>query len=286
MSYDFYKNAGKNSIDDYISILFNKSERISLGSTVYSCQTIESNDYKKINNPRYICINSGSGRKASDIQLFRNFLVEIDEIELLDQLAHIKNIEMPFSTLVFSGNKSFHYIISLEEPLRDLEQYKFVASWIQNIVKVCDPQALMCSKLTRFPNAVREDTERIQKLIKVNKRVSSKDFIDWLEKFNDCIPKPKTILPPSGEFFKQFTDRTPVIRTMLWYVNEYLSEDYNGHRKMVQCPVCALDGRDRHKDNMCISGEDMKFTCFANSEHNKTIYKTLLMLKRKEISHE
>jgi hypothetical protein len=284
MGYEFYKTPGQNTVQDYLKALFNDDESITICKDIYSKQHIRAGDYNPSMAPQYLCLNSGKDRKTKDIECFRNFLVEIDNVELKDQLAHIKNLEMPFSTLVYSGNMSFHYIISLEEPLSDIKQYQFVASWIQNIVKICDPQALLCAKLTRFPEALRPDSGKKQKLIKVNPRISSDVFLGWLQSHDSLKPRPKVVLPKPGEISGKFKDRSNLIVDLLWYIYEYLQKDYNGYSQKVQCPVCASEGRDNHHDNMCVSCEEMKFNCFANSDHNETIYRTILNLKRQALT--
>jgi hypothetical protein len=65
--------------------------------------------------------------------------------------------------------------------LNSTPRYSFVAGWIQNIVKISDQQTLECSKLTRFPNAIRAENKKRQTLLKVNPRVSANLFLSWLK---------------------------------------------------------------------------------------------------------
>src|ERR1700678_1605238 len=63
-------------------------------------------------------------RADSSVLKYRNILVEMDHMPLEQQDQYIVEIGMPYSTAVFSGSKSIHYIISLETELQDEQIYR------------------------------------------------------------------------------------------------------------------------------------------------------------------
>lgn len=72
----------------------------------------------------YILLNPvlpNTTRKKENISKFRSFLLESDTLPLEDQLYifkyAIKYHNLPLSYLMFSGNKSYHGVITLEEPI-------------------------------------------------------------------------------------------------------------------------------------------------------------------------
>ena len=77
-------------------------------------------------------------RRDSNVTAFRSFLVEIDIGTIKEQVNTIAHIKMPFSSQVFSGNKSVHTIITLDSDLSSEKNYRFTAEWILNIVTSAD----------------------------------------------------------------------------------------------------------------------------------------------------
>jgi hypothetical protein len=92
---------------------------------------------------------------------------------------------MPYSTCVFSGGKSLHFIISLETPLESEEEYR---CWWKAIFKIMgnrgaglDKSTVNPSSFSRCPNAYREDKDQIQHLLKVNARVKNEVMASWFK---------------------------------------------------------------------------------------------------------
>lgn len=266
------------TIKDFFMTLFEPEDSVCFCEKVFTNKIDLAKNFKKYENDSFFCINPiKSERKNADVQKFRNFLFEIDEISLKEQLVHIKNKGMPCSSLTYSGNKSFHFIISLDEPVKDKEHYDFIANWIHNIIEIADKATKNPSRLSRLPNVKREDTGKIQKLIFVYDRIKSDDLIKWLSQYEHLMPNNR----PKKKSNNYKGSRSDLIKIMEWYIEEYQKDSYLPTGSHVQCPVCASEGRDNNKDNMYVSGDDMRFHCFSEPEHDKVIYRTILNLYKK-----
>lgn len=121
---------------------------------------------------------------------FRNFLVEIDVGSLQSQLAYVKKIGLPYSAVIFSGNKSLHFLTSLNVDLPSENAYRKISEWILNIVTLADQNTKNPSRGIRIPGAYREPEKR-QQMVELKDAVKLTDLITWLNKYPECKPKPR-----------------------------------------------------------------------------------------------
>lgn len=267
----------------FLNTLFDDDDQIFVGPDLYSGVVLNKKD---IVPEQYFCINAcGEDRKKANIKKFRNFLIEIDEIPGTkepmphrDQILLIgKKYKVPYSTYVDSGNKSIHFIISLEEPLDGIEEYEFVADWIKNIVIEADRSVLVPEKLSRFLGGTNSKTQKEQTgFTSRNGRVSNTRFLDWLNRYPECKPDINSQeLPEVQNCDRRREGILPIVH---WYLTQYLKRSYNNIRGHYQCPVCSAEGCDTSKDNMYVSGPEMKFHCFAVKEHNQLIFREMRAL--------
>jgi hypothetical protein len=136
-------------------------------------------------NPTEEYHNADRPRRCDkNVIVFRNILIEMDSIPVADQAEYIKSIGMPYTTAVFSGGKSNHYIISLETPISDEKAYRKL---VERIHRACGGKTVVdvaCknpSRFSRFPNAKRIDKgDTIQTLIDVKQRIKNSDLEAWL----------------------------------------------------------------------------------------------------------
>lgn len=125
------------------------------------------------NNPTKDWHDPSAPRRAdANVATFRNFLLEIDDMPLDDQIAYVKS-RVPVSTIVYSGGSSYHFIISLEEPLPDYETYMHWARRLLMLVPKADKMCKNPSRLSRLPGRLRLDTGKMQKLMFVGERVNN-----------------------------------------------------------------------------------------------------------------
>lgn len=148
-------------------------------------------------------LNPGTDRKIANVCTFRNFLVEFDEITQPDgtkrtlskreQLEIVKDSKMPWSCVTWSGGKSFHFIVSVEEPFETQAEYDYVSNWIHNIMKLSDSSTKDCCRLTRCPggtyrNKVTMEPVGPQTLEAVQGRIPNDKLLAWLYSHEDCEP--------------------------------------------------------------------------------------------------
>lgn len=140
-----------------------------------------------------IAINPIKGwRRDENVTAFRTFLVEVDDGNLPQQLNYIKDMGMPYSACVFSGNKSLHFAITLDQDLPTYELYYDVAEWILNIMDQADPMTKNPSRSIRFPNNRRKDGKKLlQAMVEIKDRVKYTDLAKWLQQYPQHNPAEK-----------------------------------------------------------------------------------------------
>lgn len=190
-----------------LKLLFNEGESICVSDNAYGYHSIpletalsgeidlvspnDPDKIRKTDSSKLIlaAINPINGwRRDNSVTAFRSFLIEIDTGTLKEQLGTINHFKMPFSAQTFSGNKSVHTVITLDEDLPDEKTYRSIANWIFNIVTMCDQNCKNPSRSVRIPGAYREPGKK-QRLIKLNKRVTHKELFDWLNQYEHLRPK-------------------------------------------------------------------------------------------------
>lgn len=191
--------------------LFDDGEWVNIVKDVKGTHVIPISWLKEDRNERaskphnFFCINplTQFGRKDTNVTCFRNILIEFDTIPAHEQWN--LRYTIPYSTLVWSGNKSYHFIISLEEPCKDMKEYKELVKRIYDKLPGCDRSTANPSRLSRTPDAVR-DTGHKQTLMNVKYRITRSRLEDWLgpelktEEYNPVIRAPmglgkKRLLP-------------------------------------------------------------------------------------------
>jgi hypothetical protein len=168
----------------FINTLFDKDQK--------TCYTKHANGRFVTSYPKYnalfFCINAlhpdidfnpteeyhapDKPRRADhNVICFRNFLLELDNIPVDKQVELIKSRKLPITSAIFSGSKSIHFIISLEEPLNNIDEYRHFAARLHALVPEADPTTKNPSRLSRLPNVKRTDTNKMQKLLYLGKRI-------------------------------------------------------------------------------------------------------------------
>jgi len=125
-------------------------------------------------------------RDDASCTAFRNFLVELDSGPLTDQMAYVRQREMPYSACVFSGGKSLHFLISLEQDLDSIKTYRMVAQWVLNVMTMADQNTKNPSRSIRVPGATRDDKKQL--LVELKGKIKNEALYDWLNKFPEAKP--------------------------------------------------------------------------------------------------
>lgn len=156
-----------------------------------SCDLLPTQEYHNPNRPRRADVN---------IVCLRNILVEIDTLPLKEQMDFISSTGLPFSTCVFSGSKSFHFIISLVEPISNLSDYKALVgrlySALNSFKKVIDTSCKNPSRLSRMGNSVRDNGIK-QGIVSVGSRINNDVLLEWIDEHCPKYDPKKTILVPN-----------------------------------------------------------------------------------------
>lgn len=173
-----------------------KYDEITLVPTFESCEkrnipwTVENFDRVYTKDLKLVALNPiKDWRQDYNCTAFRNFLIEMDFGALDKQLEYIKQIKMPYSAVVFSGNKSLHFLISLDEDLPSENIYRFFSEWILNIATMADQLTKNPSRSIRIPGAERDG--KFQKLVEYKGKVSLKQLVAWLSNYPACKPVTK-----------------------------------------------------------------------------------------------
>lgn len=119
---------------------------------------------------------------------YRSFLVELDYGPLKTQVDYIKQIGLPYSALVFSGNKSIHCLITLDTDLPSYEVYYTFAEWILNVATMADPNTKNPSRSIRIPGAEREPGKK-QLIVEMKGPVKLTDLSAWLALHPESKPQ-------------------------------------------------------------------------------------------------
>lgn len=171
----------------FLELLFNVGEA--------SCFTESPYGWKVSLGPRaedlYFCVNALHGQKDlapvkewhkeyqprradANVVSHRNFLLELDEVPLDEQVKYVTDL-VPVSSIVYSGGKSYHFIISLTEPV-SATKYKELARRLHRLVKKADRQCKNASRLSRLPGVWRPDTGKKQELVELRSRIELSDL--------------------------------------------------------------------------------------------------------------
>lgn len=118
---------------------------------------------------------------------YRNFLVEMDTGDLAAQKHYVDTMGMPYSACVFSGGKSLHFLISLDQDVENEEAYRRLSRWTLSIMTMADQKTLNPSRSIRIPGAMRDGKQ--QKLLVFNGPVKGKAFADWLAGYPGAQPE-------------------------------------------------------------------------------------------------
>ncbi len=200
-----------------LNLLFREDEHICVSDTHFACKSIPfkevlENDWitlvsnnpevpdKKVRTSDLILASVNPMKPQSDrldvnVSNFRTFLIEIDIGTLKEQINTLDHIGIPWSAQIFSGGKSIHTVITLDEDLPNERSYRYLAKWMFNIISSADKNCVNPSRCVRIPGAYR-DNDKKQRLRSIKGPVTIKELKDWLNKFPNFRPVVKKNKPP------------------------------------------------------------------------------------------
>lgn len=131
----------------------------------------------------------GDGTKNINVTAFRYTLIESDSMELSQQIAFIKSIELPCAAIVYSGGKSVHAIVHVDADT--IQEYR---ERVSKLYEVCnkngfkiDTQNKNPARLTRMPGVTRNGVPQFLIDTKCGK-ASWDEWVAYLDEVNDNLP--------------------------------------------------------------------------------------------------
>lgn len=131
----------------------------------------------------------GKGIKNENVSEFRYALVESDNVDVEQQNAIIRELELPVAVLVYSGKKSLHAIVHI-----DADNYEEYRRRVDFLYQICqknglqpDTQNRNPSRLSRIPGVQRGENR--QYIVDTNiGKVTWNEWREWIEGVNDDLP--------------------------------------------------------------------------------------------------
>ncbi len=111
---------------------------------------------------------------------YRTILCEFDKITLDEQLAFIEHTGLPVTTLTYSGGKSIHALLVLDQDVSREVYDRTVRKVFKALGNEVDIANKNPSRLSRLPGAVRGNGNT-QDLISVRERIRLGHLEEWLE---------------------------------------------------------------------------------------------------------
>ena len=226
--------------EQLLKLMFNEGETFCPSPNKYAYHSVGMDSFIKNEvelispNPKYkpetipfssithLALNPINGFRCDEnVYKFRSFLIELDADTIENQIAYIKTMKMPYSAMVWSGSKSVHTLITLDQDLGSLDTYKYIAKWLLSIMSKADQQTTPPSRCIRMPGAIRPETGNKQILLEIKNRISLDDLYSFLAKHKNKKPKVEV----KREFESFPTGKIPYwVQKALYNVNDYAAK--------------------------------------------------------------
>ena len=132
----------------------------------------------------------GHGAKDANVTDYRFTLVESDDTSPEEQIAIIKQLELPVAALVYSGKKSVHAIVHIDA-YTETEYRKRV----DQLYEICEKNGLKVdaktrnpSRLSRLPGVIRDGHKQFLVATNIG-RADYKEWLEWFTSLNDDLPE-------------------------------------------------------------------------------------------------
>lgn len=136
----------------------------------------------------------GKGIKNENVTDFRYALVESDIMDIEQQNAMIRELELPVACLVHSGGKSLHAIVRIDAA--NYDEYRKRVDYLYTVCKKnglkVDSQNRNPSRLSRMPGIMRKENKQFLVDTNIGKQ-DWKEWQEWIESINDDLPEPESM---------------------------------------------------------------------------------------------
>lgn len=168
-------------MEHFYQCLFDPSEQVCWGLNKFGVDVEDVANFAARAKHVFFSINPLKDRRLdANVTCYRNILCEFDSGTIESQLKLIRESGLPYSTIVYSGGKSLHVIVSLQEPFTTEAEYRAQALAIYGKLggrDVVDYKTQNPSRFSRTPGAIRDGI--VQELIEVKGRVAMADVKAW-----------------------------------------------------------------------------------------------------------
>ena len=171
--------------EKYLKVLFDIGERTACANDIKDCRAVPQSIVIET-PPQWVTVNPFHTWKLDrNVTAFRNLVVEYDKgLTVDEQLPFMLKKGFPFSTAVYSGNKSIHFTCSLSEPMSDVEEFREVRRWLDVIFPGADKSMKDPARFTRCAGGTNAGTGKLQDMVVLSRRVSPHALSNWLSKFD------------------------------------------------------------------------------------------------------
>jgi hypothetical protein len=202
--------------EKFLKLLFEPGELTCFAASPYdthlSAQPAENSQYFSI-NPMH------TSRADANVTAYRNFLIELDTVPLQEQVALV-TARIPVSSIVFSGNKSYHFIVSLAEPVTSAEEYSRTFRGLLEAVPEADKSTKNPSRLSRLPGVFRPDTRLLQELLYLGRRIPLAE-----------LPKPKALVESESTQPVEVKFVSNLLQQALNNPDDYIAAHFSGRNQ-------------------------------------------------------
>ena len=138
----------------------------------------------------------GEGVRDENVTSFRHALLEAEADDVAKQFAIIKELELPCTTIVRSGNKSIHALVRVDAA--DKDEYRKRVDYLYKVAKKNGLQVDRWrsnrnpSGLARLPGISRNGKPQYTITGQSGKR-NWADWVDWIEDLKDDLPDPQSL---------------------------------------------------------------------------------------------
>ena len=248
----------------FYEILFDAGEYTCFAPNKFGTKTYSALSKGPKEETEFFSINphvKGSTRAGSNISSFRNILIEIDKdsngeiIPRETQLKMFDDLNVPFATMVWSGSKSFHAIISIAGGFEDRAHYSQAVAACYRVLQKNgvpnDEQVKDPSRLSRAANGLRFN--KLQEIEELRHRITLHQFEKWLEKFGEKIEEPiyhmRNVDAPTGTSNATFQDKVDFVLKHKMSAPT-LGDDVDGNHnnwQVVFCRFLRATGLSQHE---------------------------------------
>lgn len=199
----------------------------------------------------------GNGVKDINVTDYRYALVESDAMDIDQQNAIIRELELPVACLVHSGKKSLHAIVKVEAG--SYEEYRKRVDYLYNVCRKnglkIDNQNRNPSRLSRMPGVMRAGHKQFLADTNIGKE-SWTEWQAWIESVNDDLPEPES-MATAWDNLPELSP--PLVEGMLRQGHKMLLAGPSKAGKsyaLIQLAVAIAEGR-RWFDWQCAQGKIM-----------------------------